>query len=88
MANPKILTRLVTQLEDKWFNKNAAFWIAVSKLQSSGNLKKWSTEPTKKWVIRWNMTPAERAIDRASTKSWKDKSLYKYIKKTNTAILK
>ena len=83
---PKILERLVKQLKDKWVTN--PYPIAVSQLQKSWNLKKWSTEATTKWLKRWNMTPSERAKDRASKKSWKPKSDYKYNAKTNLATLK
>ena len=37
---PKILDRLVNQLQNKGINKSGAYAIATSKLQKSGNLKK------------------------------------------------
>ena len=37
---PKILDRLVGQLQRKGVNKNSSYAIAVSKLQKSGNLKR------------------------------------------------
>lgn len=83
---PKILDRLVKQLKDKGV-KNP-YPIAVSQLQKSWNLKKGSMKATSKWTKRWNMTPWQRAIDRASKKSWHPKSRYKYNKSTNLATLK
>ena len=85
---PKILDRLVKQLKDKWKSKSAAFAIATSALQKSWNLKPWTRVATKKWLARWNMTPSQRAKDRASSKSWISKTKYKYNAKTNTATLK
>ncbi len=86
---PKILDRLVSQLKAKGHNDRAAHAIAVSALQKSGNLKQGSEEPTAKGVKRGNMTPGQRAIDRAQRRSGKHKaSDYKYNKKTNRATLK
>ena len=44
---PKILDRLVKQLQDKGHSKKAAFAIATKSLQKSGNLKKNSNKPKK-----------------------------------------
>lgn len=85
---PKILTRLVSQLQAKGHPKGKATAIAVSALQKSGNLKPGSTEPTAKGVARGNMTAAERAKDRASKLSGKSPSAYKYNQLNNTARLK
>ena len=85
---PKIMDRLVGQLKNKGFNKNSAYAIATSKLQKSGNLKKGTTKPTAKGVVRGKMTPGERAKDRASKASGNPKSAYKYNSKTNRATKK
>jgi len=85
---PKILDRLVKQLKAKGKSKDAAYAIATSALQKSGNLKKGSTEPTAKGIRRGNMTAAERAKDRASKKSGKPTTSYKYNQLNNTARLK
>ena len=82
---PKILDRLTKQLKDKGYNKKSAFAIATSKLQKSGNLKKGTNKPTTKGVIRGNMTPGQRAKDRASKASGNPVSTYKYNSKTNRA---
>ena len=82
----KILKRLVSQLTAKGISKNKAYAIAVSRLQKSGNLKKGSTKPTKKGTKRGNMTPAQRAKDRAAKASGGKVSDYKYNKKNNTAV--
>ena len=84
---PKILTRLVSQLEAKGKSAKAAYAIAVSSLHKSGNLKKDGTA-TAKGTRRGNMTPGERAKDRASKKSGRSRSEYKYNSKTNRATLK
>jgi len=65
MPEAKILKRLVSQLKAKGMSDGQAHGIAITSLQKSGNLKKGSTEPTTKGVTRGNMTPAERAKDRA-----------------------
>jgi len=45
---PKILDRLVSQLKAKGKSKDAAYAIATSSLQKSGNLKKGSSKATPK----------------------------------------
>ena len=45
---PKILNRLVSQLEAKGKPKKAAYAIATSQLQKSGNLKKGTNAATVK----------------------------------------
>lgn len=88
MPDAKILRRLVSQLRAKGKSNEEAHAIAVSVLQKSGNLKKGSTKPTSKGVKRGNMTPSQRAKDRASKKSGKPASSYKYNSKTNRATKK
>ena len=83
---PKILDRLVSQLVANGMDKNKAYAVAVSKLQKSGNLKKGTTKATAKGEKRGNMTPAERAKDRAAKKSGGKPSDYKYNKHNNTAV--
>lgn len=83
---PKILDRLVKQLKDNGMNEKQAYAVAIKKLQESGNLKKGSTEATEKGKKRGDMTPAERAKDRASKKSGGKPSDYKYNKKNNSAV--
>lgn len=85
---PKILERLVSQLKAKGKSASAAYAIATSALQKSGNLKKNSTEATAKGKRRGNMTPAARAKDRAAKKSKHKTSEYKYNSKTNLATLR
>lgn len=85
---PKILERLVSQLQAKGKDKSTAFAIATSALQKSGNLKKGTQEPTVKGIKRGNMSPGARAKDRQSKKSGKPITDYKYNKKTNLATLK
>lgn len=85
---PKILDRLVSQLKAKGKSASAAYAIATSALRKSGNLKQNSTEATAKGKKRGNMTPAQRAKDRASKRSKHKTSEYKYNKKTNLATLR
>ena len=85
---PKILDRLVKQLMDKGMSKDRAYPIAVSQLQKSGNLKKGSTEATPKGKKRGDMTPAERAKDRAAKSRGGKPSDYKYKRSNNTAVKK
>lgn len=87
---PKILDRLVQQLKDKGYGDNAARAIATSSLQKSGNLKKGSTEPTAKGLVRGDMTPGERATDRAMSYSKKKRkeSDYVYNEETNRSTLR
>ena len=85
---PAILDRLVKQLRAKGKSKDAAFAIATSALQKSGNLKKGTKKATPKGKKRGKMTPGARAKDRASKLSGKSKSKYNYNKKTNRATLK
>lgn len=85
---PKILDRLVSQLEAKGKSKEAAYAIATKVLQKSGNLKKGSREATAKGEARGNMTPSERAKDRAVKYSGGSTSDYKYHSKTNSTTKK
>ena len=85
---PKILERLVSQLKAKGKSESAAYAIATSALQKSGNLKPGSTKATPKGKRRGAMTPGQRAKDRAAKKSGNKKSDYNYNAKTNRATLK
>lgn len=84
---PAILDRLVSQLRAKGKSKSAAYAIATSSLQKSGNLKKGTAKATAKGTRRGKMTPGQRAKDRASKKSGRPKSDYSYNMKTNLATL-
>lgn len=90
MPEPKILTRLKSQLRAKGMSDDKAARVAISTLQKSGNLKKGSVDATAKGVRRGNMGAAGRAKDRASKYSGgKHKpSAYTYSKRTNRATLK
>lgn len=82
---PKILERLVSQLQAKGMPKSQAYAVATSQLQKSGNLKRGSQEPTAKGVRRGNMSAKERAIDRQAKYDGKPKSSFIYSSKTNRA---
>lgn len=86
MPRAKILTRLVSQLKANGMGAAQANAVAVAQLQKAGNLKKGSIEPTAKGVKRGNMTPAERAKDRAAKESGGKPSEYKYNRFNNTAV--
>jgi len=85
---PKILERLVSQLQAKGKSKSSAYAIATAALQKSGNLKKGTQKATSKGAKRGNMTPGERAKDRQSKYTGKPKSSFKYNKQTNRATKK
>jgi hypothetical protein len=86
MVQAKILTRLVGQLKANGMGAAQANAVAISQLQKSGNLKKGSVEPTAKGIKRGNMTPAERAKDRAAKESDGSPNEYKYNQHNNTAV--
>lgn len=79
----KIQARLVDQLMAKGKSREAAFAISTKALQKSGNLEPGSGKPTAKGIERGNMTPAERAKDRAVKATGGKPSDYIYDPKTN-----
>jgi hypothetical protein len=86
---PKILERLVSQLQAKGKPKAQAYAIATSTLQKSGSLKKGSTEMTDKGKARSALGAAGRAKDRAAKASKHHSSGdFKYNQLNNTARLK
>lgn len=86
---PKILERLVGQLQAKGMPKAKAFAVATSQLQKAGDLKKGSQNLTPKGAKRQAMGAAGRAKDRAAKASGKHStSDYTYSSKTNRATLK
>lgn len=82
---PKILERLASQLEAKGIKKNSAYAIATSQMKKSGNIDSHG-KATAKGIARGNMTPSERAKDRAVKSSGGKVSDYKYNSKNNTAV--
>lgn len=85
---PKILERLVGQLEAKGMPKSKAFAVATSSLQKRGVLKPGSQELTPKGKKRQEMGAAGRAKDRAAKRSGRKPSDYTYNQLNNTARLK
>jgi hypothetical protein len=85
---PKILERLVSQLQAKGKPKATAYAIATSTLQRAGDLRKGSLRATPLGEKRGDMTPAARAKDRASKLSNHKTSDYKYDAGTNRATLR
>jgi len=83
---PKILDRLVSQLKANGMAEDKAYAVAVSQLQKSGNLKPGTTKATAKGTKRGNMSPAERAKDRAAKDSGGKPSEYKYNRYNNSAV--
>jgi hypothetical protein len=85
---PKILERMVSQLEAKGKPKSQAYAIATAQMQKSGNLKKGTNEPTAKGVKRGKMTPAQRAKDRAAKANGGKPADYRYKSKSNSTVKK
>jgi hypothetical protein len=85
---PKILERLVSQLQAKGKSKSSAFAIATSQLQKHGVLKPHSQELTAKGQTRNAMSAGERAKDRAASGSSHSPREFKYDRKSNAATLK
>lgn len=82
---PKIVERLVSQLIANGMDKDKAYAVAVKKMQEAGNIDKHGKETTK-GKKRGNMTPSERAKDRAVKNRGGKKSDYNYNDKNNTAV--
>ena len=84
----KILDRLVSQLKNKGYSDKAAYAIATSSLQKSGNLKKGTNKPTIKGKKQGNKTASQRAKLRQAKYTKRNVKDFKYNKKTNRATLK
>jgi len=82
---PKLLDRCVRQVTGNGKSRAAAFAICNKSLKKSGNLTK-SGKATAKGKKRGNMTPAERAKDRAAKKRGGKPSDYKYNRHNNSAV--
>lgn len=82
---PKLLERLVSQLQAKGMPKARAYATATSTLQKSGSLKPGSQELTAKGKKRQEMGAAGRAKDRAAKASGGKPSEYTYNQLTNRA---
>jgi hypothetical protein len=88
MAEPKILTRLKSQLRAKGMNPGQAAAVAQKTLQKSGSLKAGTAKATAKGDRRSAMGAGGRAKDRASKASGHKAGAYKYNPQTNRARLK
>jgi hypothetical protein len=86
MPEAKILKRLIYQLTQNGMDKKKATAVAISKMRKAGNIKKNSLEATDKGKKRGDMTPAQRAKDRAAKSSGGKASDYKYNRNNNTAV--
>lgn len=85
---PKILDRLVKQLEAKGMGKSQAFAVATNAQQKAGNLKAGSHELTAQGKVRQAMGAAGRAKDRAAKAAGRNTKDYSYASRTNRATLK
>lgn len=82
----KIVGRLAQQLMDNGMPRDKAYAVATKKMQESGNVKKGTQKATAKGESRGEMTPAQRAKDRAAKKSGGSPSDYNYNEKNNSAV--
>lgn len=82
---PKIMERLVSQLQAKGMPKSEAYAVATKTLQKSGSLKPGTQELTSKGNTRSDMGAAGRAKDRAAKANGGKASDYVYSSKTNRA---
>lgn len=88
LEEPKILKRLVSQLQAKGMDDSKAYPIAISQLQKAGVLEPGSTELTGYGEARNAMSAEERAVSRAAKYSGRGKEEFVYSSKTNRATLK
>lgn len=84
--NPPIVKRLATQLKSNGMPQGEAQAIAISKMQKAGNLKPGTNQATTQGIKRGEMTPSQRAKDRAVKKSGGSAADYKYNANNNTAV--
>jgi hypothetical protein len=85
---PTILKRLTQQIKDNSPGVKDPEAAAIAALQRYGSFKKGTTELTEHGKTRNEMSPGDRAIDRAVKRSGRKASEYKYDAKTNAATLK
>ena len=79
MGKHQLVDRLAAQVGDEG--------LAIALLKKRGDMSK-SGKLTKKGKARDNMTAEQRAKDRASDRSGKPKTAFKYNPRTNRATLK
>lgn len=80
MGKNQLVNRLAAQVKSKP--------LAINILKKRGDLKSDGKTLTKKGEKRDDMTAKERAIDRATKRSGRKASEYKYNPRTNRATLK
>lgn len=85
---PKLLDRLVSQLQARGMPRDKAVAVAIEQQQKAGNLKPGTTELTPQGVVRQKMGAAGRAKDRAAKYAGRDAAEYKYNPRTNRARLR
>lgn len=85
---PKILERLIGQLQANGMPKSEAYGVATKHLQKAGVLQPGSEALTSKGKERQAMGASGRAVDRASKASGRPPSDYKYNRVTNRATLR
>lgn len=85
---PAILTRLTQQIKDNSPGVKDPEAAAIAALRKQGSMEKDSMGLTKHGKVRNEMTPGERAIDRAVKRSGHKASDYTYNPKTNAALLR
>jgi hypothetical protein len=88
MATPTILKRLTQQIKDNSPGVKNPEAAAIAALRRYGSMEKDSIKLTEGGKIRNEMSPGERAIDRAVKRSGNKASDYNYDAKTNAATLK
>lgn len=82
---PKLLDRVVSQLQAKGMPKSKAFAVGTASLQKSGSLKPGTQNLTAKGKKREAMGAAGRAKDRAAKAGGGAASDYTYNQLTNAA---
>lgn len=88
MSTPTILKRLTQQIKENSPGVKDPEAAAIAALRKQGSMEKDSMELTKYGTTRNEMSPGERAIDRAVKRSGRKAGEYTYDAKTNAATLK
>jgi len=81
-----LLDRLTGQLKTQGYQYPRS--TAISFLRKQGSMEQDSLELTDQGLKRQIMSPEERAIDRAASKSGRDPEDYEYNPETNRATLR
>jgi hypothetical protein len=85
---PTILKRLTQQIKDNSPGVKDPEAAAIAALRRYGSMEKDSIKLTEGGKIRNEMSPGDRAKDRASKRSGHPTTAYNYDAKTNAATLK